>query len=590
MSITPKVTSFYKIVTPNASSADTLDNHDVTGAGTYGEHAWYNRLVQGSSSRLHRYREYDIMDNDVHVAMALDIIAEEMCGNNGKNSEPFLVTITPNGSNLVPANTVTTLKAALKTWSVLHNWQERLFPICRNTVKYGDLFFFRPKKKNGKYIVVHPKSVIGAIVSEIDITDVKGWHIKSDSKAALPQMASMGASFNLSSNHNNIGDNSVGVFNKDDVIRFTLSDDMSDEAPFGNSILRTSYKAFKQKELLEDALIIYRVQRAPERRVFTINTGRMPPHKVASHLEQIRNEIKQKKIPSKNSDGTSAIDSIYNPASMNEDFFFSENHEGKGSRVDVLPGGQNLGELQDLDYFFNKMWMGLRIPQSYINGSADGGAIFNDGRVGIAYLQEIKFSLYIERLQAHIEKVFDKEFKRFLHDNNIRIDPTLYHIELPQPSNFSKSKAQQMDTELLNTYTTSDGISHISKRFGLKKYLQWTDEEINTNERMLREERGIDPTKDNKADLPNLYFPEEAEAGGFDGGLAGGGGGGGFQGGSGGGEDPEGLDGMDDAELGLDGNPTGDTPDDAGGNTQPANGKPGNSPQPNKPQQNSPPK
>ncbi|QDJ96464.1 portal vertex protein [Xanthomonas phage Xoo-sp13] len=582
MSMTPKVTSFYKIVTPNPQGVDTLDSHDTTGSGAYGNHAWYNRLVQGSSSRLHRYREYDVMDNDVHVAMALDIIAEEMCGNNGKNHEPLQLTVTPSGNNLVPANTVTTLKAALKTWCVLHNWRDRMFPICRNTVKYGDLFFFRPKKKNGKYIVVHPKSVIGAIVSEIDITDVKGWHIKSDSKTAVPQMASMGVAFNLSSN-NHIGDNAVSVFDKDDVIRFTLSDDMSDEAPFGNSILRTSYKAFKQKELLEDALIIYRVQRAPERRVFTINTGRMPPHKVATHLEQIRNEIKQKKIPAKNSDGTSSIDSIYNPASMNEDFFFSENHEGKGSRVDVLPGGQNLGELQDLDYFFNKMWMGLRIPQSYINGSSDGGAIFNDGRVGIAYLQEIKFSLYIERLQANIEKVFDKEFKRFLHDNNIRIDPSLYHLELPQPSNFSKSKEQQMDTELLNTLISADGIGHFSKRFAMKKYGQLTEEEINTNERMLREERGIDPNKDSIRDLPILYFPEDAEAGGFDGGLAGGGGGGGFQGGGG---DQAGLDELGD-DSGLDGNNVDtDNPDAGDEGNAGASAKGGNQPNTPKPQQN----
>lgn len=547
-----KITSYYKIISPSAASIDTMDNRDTTGTGgIYGNYTWYHRLVQGSPSRLTRYREFDIMDGDVHVAMALDIIAEEMCGNTGKGSQALEIALTPNGSNLIPARTVTTLRAALKTWCTLHDWRGKMFNICRNTIKYGDAFFMRPEKKNGKYIFVHPKSVIGAIVSELDISDVKGWHVKTDSKTATPSMGT-GIMFNVSSN---IGDASVTPIDKEKMIRFSLNDDMSDEAPFGNSILRNAYKSFKQKELLEDALIIYRVQRAPERRVFYINTGKMPPHKIAHHLEQIKNEIKQKKIPSQ-SGGSNMVDSVYNPASMNEDFFFSEGADGKGSRVEVLPGGQNLGELQDLDYFFNKMWMGLRIPQSYINGSADGGAIFNDGRVGIAYLQEIKFSLYVERLQGHIEKIFDQEFKRFLHLNNIVVDPTLYHLELPQPSNFSKSKEQQMDAELLNTYTTADGIDHISKRFGMKKFLQFTEEEILLNERMLREERGLDPNQDGIKDLPMLYFPEEAEAGGFDGGLAGGGGGGGFQGGSD--DDQEGLDGEgDDAEgLGLDGNDT----------------------------------
>lgn len=566
-----KITSYYKIISPNAQTVDTLDNRDTTGTGgIYGNYTWYHRLVQGAPSRLTRYREFDIMDGDVHISSALDIIAEEMCGNTAKKSQPLDIVLTPSGSNPIPSKTVTTLRAALKTWCTLHNWKERMFPICRNTVKYGDAFFLRPEKKNGNYQFIHPKSVIGAVVSELDVTDVKGWHIKTDARAAYPTQGTTGLSFNVSSN---VGDVAVTEFDKDKIVRFTLNDDMSPEAPFGNSILRNAYKSFKQKELLEDALIIYRVQRAPERRVFYIQTGKMPPHKVAHHLEQIRNEIKQKKIPSQ-SGGSNNVDSIYNPASMNEDFFFSEGADGKGSRVEVLPGGQNLGELQDLDYFFNKMWMGLRIPQSYINGSADGGAIFNDGRVGIAYLQEIKFSLYIERLQGLIEKIFDQEFKRFLHENNIVVDPTLYRLELPQPSNFSKSKEQQMDNELLSTYSTADGIDHLSKRFSMKKYLQLTEEEILINERMLREERGLDANKDSIKDLPILYFPAEAEAGGFDGGLAGGGSGGGFPGGGvDSGED--GLDGMDDIEgdtEGLDGNPVeGDEEEaeTAGGSTPP---------------------
>lgn len=546
-----KITSFYKIISPNAPTIDALDNRDTTGTGgIYGNYTWYHRLVQGAPSRLTRYREFDIMDGDVHISSALDIIAEEMCGNTAKKSQAFDLVLTPSGTNPIPSKTVTTLRAALKTWCTIHNWKERMFPICRNTIKYGDAFFLRPEKKNGNYQFIHPKSVIAAIISEYDITDVKGWHIKTDAKSAFPTQGMSSLSFNTTSN---VGDMAVTPMDKEKIVRFTLNDDMSPEAPFGNSILRNAYKSFKQKELLEDALIIYRVQRAPERRVFYINTGKMPPHKVAHHLEQIRNEIKQKKIPSQ-SGGSDSVDSIYNPASMNEDFFFSEGADGRGSRVEVLPGGQNLGELQDLDYFFNKMWMGMRIPQSYINASSDGGAIFNDGRVGIAYLQEIKFSLYVERLQGLIEKIFDQEFKKFLHENNIVVDPTIYHLELPQPSNFSKSKEQQMDTELLNTYSTADGINHLSKRFSMKKYLQLTEEELLVNERMLREERGLDPDKDSIRDLPILYFPEEAEAGGFDGGLAGGGGGGGFPGGPPGGgmDDESGMDPEGDMDADMD--------------------------------------
>ena len=322
------------------------------------------------------------MDGDVHVSRALDIIAEEMCGNKGKDDDMMNVVITPLGSNLVKPNVVVTLKAALKTWIKLNRWEERIFDICRNTIKYGDAFFLRPSKDNHQYVWVHPKSVVAAIVDVNDITQVSGWHVKEDARFSNPSIGTnMG--FNIAGN---VGDMSVKPVDKRNIIRFTLNADMSDDAPFGRSVLREAYKTFKQKELLEDALIIYRVQRAPERRVFYLNTGKMPQHKVAHYLEQVKNEFRQKKIPQTDKGGNNSVDSIYNPASMNEDFFFSENSEGKGSRVEVLPGGQNLGELQDLDYFFNKMWMGMRIPNSYLSGNNQGEGTANDGRVGIAYL------------------------------------------------------------------------------------------------------------------------------------------------------------------------------------------------------------
>ncbi|WAX21666.1 portal vertex protein [Stenotrophomonas phage RAS14] len=530
-----KTTSFYKIIDPQSRTVDALDSQDITGTGgVYGATTWYYRLVQGSPSRLTRYREYDLMDGDVHVTMALDTIAEEMCGNRGKSQDIFELNLTPVGSNLIPPNVVTTLKAAIKTWTKLNRWDSRIFDICRTTIKYGDSFFQRPKQKNGQYIWIHPKSVVSAIVSQDDITSIKGWHIKEDSKFANPGIGS-----NLGYNNSaNVGDNYVSIVDKQDILRFSLNGEMSDEAPFGMSVLRAAYRSFKQKELLEDALIIYRVQRAPERRVFYINTGKMPPQKVAHHLEQLKNEFRQKKVPSRQKDG-GAVDSVYNPASMNEDFFFSENSEGKGSRVEVLPGGQNLGELQDLDYFFNKMWMGLRIPQSYLNGGGEGNGMSNDGRVGIAYLQEIKFSLYVERLQGHIERVMDTEFKRWLQENQIKVDPTLYNLTLPAPSNFAQWRQQQMDSELLGTMAMATDTDFISKRFALIKFGQWTQEDVLTNERMLREEKGLDPSKGTMRDLPVLYFPQEAEAGGFDGGM---GGGGGTAFGGGGGMPPDGMD------------------------------------------------
>lgn len=510
------ITKVFKIIDPRSIEKTVTDNDMNYGGrygGLYGNYSWYHRLITGSAQRVVKYQEYDIMDADVDVSRALDIIAEEMVGNNSKSEIPLIIKLELDGGVKVQSRVVSTLNAALKTWCNIHDWKNRTFKIARNTIKYGDCFYMRPKKKNGRFVFRHPKNVIAATVSEMDVTDVKGWYIRN-TPYPVDQSPTNGSLYY--NNAGQLGDISVDLYSSDEVVRFSLCDEMSEETPFGRSVLADIFKAFKQKQLLEDAVLIYRIQRSPERRVFKIDVSHVHPAKVAQHLEQIKNELRQRKIPSSNG-GKSSIESIYDPQSMNEDFFFAKYKDGRESTVETLQAGMNLGELSDLDYFYKRMWRGLRIPQSYIDPNADGGT-FNDGKVGIAYLQEIKFSLYVERLQSHLESTFDKEFKRFLRDSNIIVDESIFKVILPSPSNYATSRKQQIDNDLLNTYGSADSISSLSKRFGLKKYLQLTDEEIIMNERMLREEKGLDPNGDFR-DLPKLYNPEEAEAGGFEGGL-----------------------------------------------------------------------
>ena len=150
------------------------------------------------------------------------------------------------------------------------------------------------------------------------------------------------------------------------VVHISLSDGLDYFWPFGQSILENIFKVFKQKELLEDAVLIYRVQRAPERRVFKIDVGGMPSHMAMAFVERVKNEMHQRRIPTLSGGGQNMMDATYNPLSINEDFFFPVTEGGRGSTVDTLPGGQNLGEIDDLKYFNNKMARGLRVPSSYL--------------------------------------------------------------------------------------------------------------------------------------------------------------------------------------------------------------------------------
>jgi hypothetical protein len=386
-----------------------------------------------------------------------------------------------------------------------------LFHIARLMIKYGDVFFRKKKFQiHEKWKFIHPKNVIAALVDANDATKVVAWQIKTD----VTKPRAGGYSMPLGAKQDS--QFQTEIVPADEIVRFTLNNDMSDTAPFGESILRAVYRSHKQKELLEDSVLIYRIQRAPERRAFYIDVGKMPPQRVKQYLEQIKNEIRQKKVPSMMG-GQENVDSVYNPQSMSEDFFFASRPDGRGSKVETLPGGQGLGELADLEYFQRKVWRGLRVPASYMIEQQEGGQIWNDGKVGVAYIQELRFCIFVMRLQSQLEKVLDEEFKSYLRSANIQIDEQIYQIRLPEPSNFGKYKQLEIDGQLLSAYGTADGITYLSKRFILKRYLQLDDDEIILNERMLREERGMNPNDDNVA---VLYAPP-AEPGMMGGGFGG---------------------------------------------------------------------
>jgi len=254
------------------------------------------------------------------------------------------------------------------------------------------------------------------------------------------------------------------------------------------------FKVFKQKELLEDAIIIYRIQRAPERRIFYIDVGNMPSHLAMAFVERVKNEVHQRRIPTQTGGGQNMMDATYNPLSTNEDYFFPQTAEGRGSKVDTLPGGSNLGEITDLHFFTNKLFRGLRIPASYLPTGLDDGTSnpnsFSDGRVGTALIQEWRFNQYCMRLQRMICEKLDQEFKLFLRWRGINIDNNLFDLQFNEPQNFASYRQAEVDGARIGSFTQLEQYPYLSKRFLLSRYLGLTEEEMVENERMWAEEQG----------------------------------------------------------------------------------------------------
>jgi len=206
-------------------------------------------------------------------------------------------------------------------------------------------------------------------------------------------------------------------------------------------------------------------------------------------VERVKTEIHQRRIPSATGGGTNVIDSSYNPLSINEDYFFPQTAEGRGSKVETLPGGTNLGEIDDLRYFTNKLVRGLRIPSSYLpTGGDDATSSYNDGRVGTAFIQELRFNTYCERLQGLIIEDLNQEFKRYLLEKGVNIDTAMFDLQFEPPQNFAAYRQSELDNARVPTYTQMSAIPYISNRFAMKRFLGMSAEEIAENERMWREE------------------------------------------------------------------------------------------------------
>jgi hypothetical protein len=282
------------------------------------------------------------------------------------------------------------------------------------------------------------------------------------------------------------------VIDAKNVVHLGLSEGLDFYWPFSQSVLEMIFKVFKQKELLEDAILIYRVQRAPERRVFYIDVGNMPSHLAMQFVERVKNEVHQRRIPSaQGGQGATTMDTMYNPLSINEDYFFPQTAEGRGSKVETLPGGENLGQIDDLKYFNNKMCRGLRVPSSYLpTGPDDSDRPMNDGRVGTALIQEYRFNQYCERLQRQVVLKLDDEFKMFMRWRGFNIDSGLFNIKFNPPQNFASYRQAELDTTRIQAFSALEQLPYMSKRFLMKRYLGLTDDELQENTEQWQEETG----------------------------------------------------------------------------------------------------
>lgn len=502
-----------------------------------------NKLYSGHPNRMQRYKQFDDMTKDSIIATGLNIIADFCTQTEEQAIGPFEVEF----DGLMSDTEMKIITKSLRKWTSVNNFTNRLWDITRGILQKGDQFFI-VDPETFVWSWVNPYAVIGCSIDRENFNKITHYHIKAidlNTKAMLATLpdakvgpccgtggtysgySSTGGSdmnhqtaqaFQLSDIATQIGSDGGDVYevDADYVVHLSTNNGMNNFWPFGTSILESVYQTFRQKQLIEDAVLIYRIQYAPVRRVFNIDVGDMNPTQANAYIERFKNENHQRRTVGKNG---SLIDSAYNPLSMLEDYYFASSSDGRGSKVELLQGGDQVGEITDLSYWDKKLRDGLGIPSTYMPG-VDNAVQFNDGKLGQAMIQEYIFTKMCTRLQKSFATTFDREFKRYLEKLGLTVDRDGFTIQFCPPQNFQKYRQIEIDTAQTSVYTAVKDFTILSERFKLERFLNLTQEEIQRNERLWAEENpskikqstGEDPIDPSQPGLEDIGMTDDSIA------------------------------------------------------------------------------
>ena len=255
------------------------------------------------------------------------------------------------------------------------------------------------------------------------------------------------------------------------------------------SYLHKAIKGLNQLRMIEDSLVIYRLSRAPERRIFYIDVGNLPKVKAEQYLRDVMSRYRNKLVYDAN---TGEIKDDKKFMSMLEDFWLPRREGGRGTEITTLPGGQNLGELTDIDYFQKKLYRSLNVPESRI-GANDG---FNLGRSSEILRDELMFSKFVGRLRKRFSGLFIDLLKTQLILKNIvtpeDFEKMAEHIQFDYKydNHFAELKDHELMTERLNIMVAIEPYigTYYSRDYVKRKVLRQTDEEIEEMTQEMDEE------------------------------------------------------------------------------------------------------
>ena len=444
--------------------------------------------VYKKSLRLGLFKDYESMDSDGIVSSALDIYADE---STMKSEYGSVLEINTDNENIK---------------SILHNLfydvlniEFNLWPWVRNMCKYGD--FFLQLEINEKYGITNVAPLSAYDVARVEGLDDENPHYV---KFVLEQGGDQHSAYSTQKPHQMELENF-------EVAHFRLLSD-SNFLPYGKSMIEQGRKVWKQLSLMEDAMMIHRIMRAPEKRVFQIDIGNIPPAEVDNYMQKILNKMKKTPIIDQ---ATGEYNLKYNMQNITEDFFLPVRGGDSGTRIESLPG-LAYDAVEDIEYLKNKMLAALRVPKAFLGYEESLGS-----KATLA-AEDVRFARTIERIQRiTISELTKIAIVHLYAQGDQDADLVNFELDLTNPSTIYETEKVELwnsKTQLASSML-QDGI--VSTEWIYKNIFNFTDDKIKEldNEivfdykqkfrRAQIESEGNDPAKSGEAQ----GTPSDAQAG-----------------------------------------------------------------------------
>ncbi len=404
--------------------------------------------IMANQSRAERYSDFDQMEFMPELASALDVYADEMT-----TSNQFRKMIHVESKN-------EEIKSILNNlyFNVL-NLESNIFSWCRTMCKFGDFFLY------------------------LDIDEKLG--IKSVLGLPSPEVERLEGEDESNANYVQFQWNTAGLtFENWQVAHFRINA-QDKYSPYGTSILEPARRIWRQLQLMEDAMMAYRIVRAPERRVFYIDVGNVAPNEVEQFIQKVITGLKRNQIVDPT---TGRVDLRYNPMSIDEDFYIPVRGSQSGTKIDTLPGGQFQSAIEDIQYLKDKLFSAIRVPQAYLTSAKDKAP---EDKSTLAQ-KDIRFARTIQRLQRVIISELEKIGIIHLYTLGYRNEDLLkFKVKLNNPSKITELQEIEHFKAQLEVASSAKEFG-FSKRWIFENVFRMNDKEIVRIQRDLFFDKQLD--------------------------------------------------------------------------------------------------